>query len=518
MDNYLIIDTETFGLSPNTFISFVHEENWPPIRQIAWQIYDSNSQLIKEENFIIPEETLDLKSKEIEYLKHLTAGIKKYNPILVGHNIEFDKKVIGADLKRRGLYNFLVDLTSICTMQGTIFYCDLPNYKFPTLQELYIKLFNKEFSGAHQAINDVKATADCFLELKKNGFEFLPEKDSISNYPDYETYIKELRNNFKYQNSRIHALLEVLRLFRSLPSNLNASEELKFLENNFYNHKISSSFDDNNLSENQIKFFKYQESQIIEFFDLKETVDKFNEDAQKRNIKPLLGTSLWLKSKFHEPKTKEDFIPISKAYLELIIIYRYWLNSIKTNPSSKPDKKDTEGIILLEDIQQKVKKGNVDYVNVLKVLSVIFNQYYRGKENINFFLNMLEIIFADAKPNLDEFHNILYVKFIGDISEFIPNNNKPQLDRIVANLNKKEGCFIATLCYGSYHCDEVVAFRKYRDTILASNLFGQLFIKTYYFASPIAIKWIKGNTNVINFIRKNVLDPIKRRIEKKLKN
>lgn len=49
--------------------------------------------------------------------------------------------------------------------------CKIPSsirgekYKWPTLYELYRKLFGKSFQGQHNAINDVKATYECYCKM-----------------------------------------------------------------------------------------------------------------------------------------------------------------------------------------------------------------------------------------------------------------------------------------------------------------------------------------------------------------
>ena len=40
-------------------------------------------------------------------------------------------------------------------------------FKFPSLKELHNYLFKCDFEGAHDAGDDVSATAKCFFELKK---------------------------------------------------------------------------------------------------------------------------------------------------------------------------------------------------------------------------------------------------------------------------------------------------------------------------------------------------------------
>jgi hypothetical protein len=46
---------------------------------------------------------------------------------------------------------------------------DLPK-KRPRLWLLYTHLFGKEFANAHDAMADIEATKDCFLELAKRGY------------------------------------------------------------------------------------------------------------------------------------------------------------------------------------------------------------------------------------------------------------------------------------------------------------------------------------------------------------
>jgi hypothetical protein len=46
------------------------------------------------------------------------------------------------------------------------------------------------------------------------------------------------------------------------------------------------------------------------------------------------------------------------------------------------------------------------------------------------------------------------------------------------------GCFIATTAYGSYSEPHVLTLRELRDNILSKSVFGRLFIRLYYKASP----------------------------------
>jgi hypothetical protein len=59
-------------------------------------------------------------------------------------------------------------IKTFCTMKDINHVPDLPK-KRPRLGLLYTHLFDKEFANAHDAMADIEATKDCFLELAKRG-------------------------------------------------------------------------------------------------------------------------------------------------------------------------------------------------------------------------------------------------------------------------------------------------------------------------------------------------------------
>ena len=91
---------------------------------------------------------------------------------IVGHNIDFDKKILGAELIRLHRPDVMNSKHTYCTMQAGTNFCRIPGrygYKWPKLQELYVKLFGHDFEGAHNAMSDIEATQECFWELRKKG-------------------------------------------------------------------------------------------------------------------------------------------------------------------------------------------------------------------------------------------------------------------------------------------------------------------------------------------------------------
>ena len=99
--------------------------------------------------------------------------------LIVGHNVSFDKKIVGAELIRLGREDIISEFNSFCTMKSTKNLCRIPgrygiDYKYPKLQELYYALFKKQFDGAHNSLSDIKATVECFFELKRRALISLP--------------------------------------------------------------------------------------------------------------------------------------------------------------------------------------------------------------------------------------------------------------------------------------------------------------------------------------------------------
>jgi len=81
--------------------------------------------------------------------------------------------------------------------------------------------------------------------------------------------------------------------------------------------------------------------------------------------------------------------------------------------------------------------------------------------------------------------------------------------------SKSSGCYIATACYGSYDCTQVLTFRHYRDEYLSQTLAGRMFIKIYYAFSPNFAKWLENKHRINNFIRGKFLEPIYKSLKDK---
>ena len=96
--------------------------------------------------------------------------------ILVGHNLEFDTRVLQVELERNGLVNVIrrPKLETYCTMLHGKSLCRImakdartgrSYVKYPKLSELYQHLFSAEVDGLHNAHADTAATLRCYLKM-----------------------------------------------------------------------------------------------------------------------------------------------------------------------------------------------------------------------------------------------------------------------------------------------------------------------------------------------------------------
>ncbi len=185
---YLIFDTETTGLPRNKTAPISDLENWPRLVQLAWQLHDKNGRLLSQQNFIIKPEgfTIPFKAEQVHGISTkrateegndlkevLDTFIKDVAlaSILVGHNIEFDINILGAEFIRKDLNpDIILKVEKLDTGITSTEFCQLSGgiggkLKMPRLIELYEKLFGVGFDDAHDAAFDVDATAKAYFGL-----------------------------------------------------------------------------------------------------------------------------------------------------------------------------------------------------------------------------------------------------------------------------------------------------------------------------------------------------------------
>lgn len=189
MGNVIVFDTETNGLPKNYKADMRQVDNWPRVVQLAWAMYGIDGDLLKKEQYLIKPEgwVIPDEASKVHGITQEQAelnGIAMQNALLlfvadyvqcntmVAHNIDFDYKVLGAEMIRNKVSVARRITRQVCTMNASTNLCAIPGnygYKWPKLEELHNHLFGEGFDGAHEALVDVLACGKCFFELKKLG-------------------------------------------------------------------------------------------------------------------------------------------------------------------------------------------------------------------------------------------------------------------------------------------------------------------------------------------------------------
>ena len=197
MKKFLFFDTETTGLPFDFNLPRHIVENWPRLVQLSWLVTDDQGNrlktadhIIKPDGFTIPQDASDLHGittqvamqKGNDLAEVMTEFLNDFRDadLIVGHNVEFDKNIVGAEIIRMGSQDIMDSKPAICTLKSSTDYCAILNkrgdgFKYPKLQELHIKLFNKPFEDAHNSLSDITATEKCFWKLIQLGVIQLPK-------------------------------------------------------------------------------------------------------------------------------------------------------------------------------------------------------------------------------------------------------------------------------------------------------------------------------------------------------
>ncbi len=212
----LVFDTETSGL-PEYNASINEKDKWPYILQISYIMYDiSNNTEVICNDYInvdpslvtITPESYNIHKISMDYLqengRNIIPALKEFNKILnkcdmvVGHNIQFDKKMIFVECFRNKVLQYFtrfygnrkVCKPEYCTMKNTTKFCNIlklnktgkQDIKYPKLQELYSKLFTDAIipETLHDSLIDILITLRCYIKYVYN-HDIIEINENINN-------------------------------------------------------------------------------------------------------------------------------------------------------------------------------------------------------------------------------------------------------------------------------------------------------------------------------------------------
>ncbi|MFM7497543.1 MAG: PHP domain-containing protein, partial [Bacteroidota bacterium] len=183
----LVFDTETTGLPRNYKAPVSDSANWPRAVQVGWQLLDDQGRSVSTQCWVVYPDGYEIPYNAAKVhritteraqneghplgsvLDFFEADLKKAT-VVAGHNIEFDLMIIRAEWYRMGRNDAFEGMHVLDTKDISTAFCALPGgrggqFKWPSLTELYSKLFGTTFEEAHDAAADVAATVHCVLGL-----------------------------------------------------------------------------------------------------------------------------------------------------------------------------------------------------------------------------------------------------------------------------------------------------------------------------------------------------------------
>lgn len=542
---YLFLDTETTGLPYDYKLSAKNTDNWPRLVSLAYILCDESLDIEEDGYFIIkpvgykiPSEASDIHGITNDYAIEHGIDINKVlmdiselvskTDIIVGHNVDFDIKVIDAEFYRRYNEAKIGLKPYICTKEESTDFCALPNNKWPSLQELYKKLFNKEIINAHNAMSDVRAVYECFCKLVDLG---------VINVKSSPKHSDETRIDVEFCKKCLSILKD---------EDWAKIGAISYLHTKFLQLEVGESMED------QIAFLtdfvkmrrpRYKELEKVKADIINDCIvalfrtysDLFPQNlSSKDNILCVTALRTFI-SAFGKSLTNPEFrklvIPI---YYELVDKYVEKLYGILLGGdfsiSASDPSQMTEFIKIREQIKDDViqKERSVgqyleDFPNMSKQMlnamesvqrlnvhnmhfRTLFSEIFAAFQMYVFFMNQVEWVMAKKEDLL------VVIQSLEELEQYCSDVDKTNNQKLILTLKEhipteKEGCYIATAVYGSYDCEEVLILRRFRDGTLSRSLLGRLFIKIYYFISPKLVKCFGSNV-LFKKIFKMILDKL----------
>ncbi|CDF21291.1 dNA-directed DNA polymerase III PolC [Prevotella sp. CAG:617] len=541
--NYLFFDTETTGKPKNYDSPAFDTDNWPRLVSFAYILSDETGDIIKKDAFIVKPDGYEI-HKDVENVHGISTELANREGIdindalniieslideagiLVGHNISFDINVVDCEFYRYREKLYLDNMPYRCTMKESVSYCALPKLKYPKLQDLYTKLFGKQFKDAHNAMADIQATFECFWELVKLGVIDLNVKPQ-----GISKGIADMINGVaKSLDTKMRAKIYAIGMLHSklcqFEPDCPIERQIDYIEDPWV-YTPNVVFALTGYKEEFINDVIEEISQKIPeiFSQGKKLIDKLLIVSAFKIQFYLIGFSV-----SNEAVRKE----VVREYFDLVGRYTEKLFNIIYDGDysiSSENKEKLNGFVGIHDkinsvIGEKIgdflfnfpnrSKDLTSYIIEAKNLSlnnILYSQLFNEAFTLftMYYIQMSKIGWALEKEG--EIEKIIKAaELLIKYSDSQYDNNQKVIDALKAHaMSNNEGngngggCYIATAVYGSYDCPQVCVLRRFRDNFLAESYLGRVFIKVYYTLSPSFVKWF-GHYKEFNWIFKYPLD------------
>ncbi|MDF9799843.1 DNA polymerase-3 subunit alpha [Catalinimonas alkaloidigena] len=320
---YLIFDTETTGLPRDYNAPITDLDNWPRIVQLSWQLHAADGKLLNQQDYIVKPVgfTIPFNSEKVHGISTERA-LKEGHPlekvleifnkdlertqVVIGHNVDFDINITGAELVRTGLPTHLMDIQKLDTKDESTDFCKIPGgrggrYKWPTLSELHQKLFGVGFDEAHNSAFDVDATARCFFGLLKEKVvkpynDEVPLDKIIYEAPDLEAASRAEKEKKESEAPTIPLSNEPVKEIKTAPfSHLHVHSQYSILQS-------TASL------KNIVAAAKEQGMPAVAITDLGSLFGAFKAVAEgkRQGLKVIIGCDVYVVEDRHQKKFTKD--------------------------------------------------------------------------------------------------------------------------------------------------------------------------------------------------------------------
>jgi hypothetical protein len=309
---------------------------------------------------------------------------------------------------------------------------------------------------------------------------------------------KDKSNAYKFGTDLYSKTKSELTLLKSIVGNTNL--QYKMLADNIAKEILQCSVDYFNESQEQEKSNNYLEEAMklaklagnISVNDATKNKAKENistlEGMKDRDLNQAISTLNSIKIAYDKAINEID---VQVAKMRMTMSYNQTINY------SKIDKMKAE--CLNWDKVVELVSDSITTRDIIKIQSCT------NQTKINEYKELVNFLFSKLGPfQINKVKHICYWK---DVKAEQVKSTAKQVGSTIGKAT--DGCYIATMAYGSYEHPQVLELRKFRDEILQKTIAGRFFIKTYYYISPKLVEILKNKKNINNLIRKGLNQFIK---------
>jgi hypothetical protein len=309
---------------------------------------------------------------------------------------------------------------------------------------------------------------------------------------------KDKSNAYKFGTDLYSKTKSELTLLKSIVGITNL--QYKMLADNIAKEILQCSVDYFNESQEQEKSNNYLE-EAMKLAKLAENISV--NDATKNKAKENISTLEGMKDR--------DLNQAISTLNSIKIAYDKAINEIDVQVAKMRMTMSYNQTINYSKID-KMKAECLNWDKVVELVSdsittrdIIKFQSCTNQTKINEYKELVNFLFSKLGPfQINKIKHICYWK---DVKAEQVKSTAKQVGSTIGKAT--DGCYIATMAYGSYEHPQVLELRKFRDEILRKTIAGRFFIKTYYFISPKLVEILKNKKNINNLIRKGLNQFIK---------